>query len=45
MLDASDPRHNRLLAALPEEGWRRWSPQLQALEMPLGEVLPRRAEA
>jgi CRP-like cAMP-binding protein len=39
MLDPSDPRHNRLLAALPDEVWQRWSPQLQTLEMPLGEVL------
>jgi len=39
MLDPSDLRHNRLLAALPDEVWRRWSPQLQALQMPLGEVL------
>jgi CRP-like cAMP-binding protein len=39
MLDPSDPRHNRLLAALPDEEWRRWSPQLEALEMPLAKVL------
>ncbi len=31
---------NRLLAALPEEAWRRWSPHLKALKMPLGQVLP-----
>jgi hypothetical protein len=39
MLAASDPRRNRLLAALPKEQWRRWSRHLEALEMPLGSVL------
>jgi len=36
---ASDPRKNRLLAALPAADWQRWLPQLQAVEMPLGHVL------
>jgi Crp-like helix-turn-helix domain len=36
---ASDPRRNRLLAALPDTEWRRWSPHLEALELPLGTVL------
>jgi CRP-like cAMP-binding protein len=39
MLATSDPRHNRLLAALPDETRWRWSPQLEAVEMPLGHVL------
>lgn len=34
-----DPRGNQLLAALPEAEWQRWSPQLEAIEMPLGQVL------
>ena len=32
-------RMNRLLAALPAAEWRRWSPQLEPVEMPLGQVL------
>ena len=34
-----DPRKNHLLAALPDAEWRRWMPLLEAVEMPLGEVL------
>lgn len=33
------PQSNRLLAALPEAEWQRWLPQLEAVEMPLGQVL------
>jgi CRP-like cAMP-binding protein len=36
---APDPRKNRLLAALPESEWLRWLPQLEPVEMPLGQVL------
>jgi len=36
---ASDPRQNRLLAALPDTEWARWFPQLVPVEMPLGKVL------
>jgi CRP-like cAMP-binding protein len=32
-------RTNQLLAALPDAEWQRWSPELQAVEMPLGQVL------
>ncbi|MBN8437853.1 MAG: Crp/Fnr family transcriptional regulator [Candidatus Accumulibacter sp.] len=32
-------RHNHLLAALPEAEWARWSPQLEAVDMPAGSVL------
>ena len=39
MLAASDPRKNHLLAALPAAEWLRWKPQLEACDMPLGEVL------
>ena len=34
-----DPRSNRLLAALPEPEWQRWLPQLECVDMPLGQVL------
>jgi CRP-like cAMP-binding protein len=34
-----DPRRNHLLAALPDAEWQRWLPQLEWVEMPLGEVL------
>jgi CRP-like cAMP-binding protein len=33
------PRKNLLLAALPDEEWQRWLPQLEAVVMPLGQVL------
>jgi CRP-like cAMP-binding protein len=40
MIDAStDPRHNQLLAALPEDQLKRWLPQLEHVQMPLGQVL------
>jgi CRP-like cAMP-binding protein len=35
----ADHRKNRLLAALPEAESQRWLPQLDLVEMPLGEVL------
>jgi CRP-like cAMP-binding protein len=35
----ADHKKNRLLAALPEAEWKRWQPQLELVEMPLGEVL------
>jgi CRP-like cAMP-binding protein len=34
-----DPRRNQLLAALPDAEWQRWSPQLEGVDMPLGQVL------
>ena len=34
-----DPRTNQLLAALPLAEWQRWQPQLEAVELPLGQVL------
>ncbi|MEO8185657.1 MAG: Crp/Fnr family transcriptional regulator [Deltaproteobacteria bacterium] len=34
-----DPKQNHLLAALPAGEWQRWQPQLQHVEMPLGQVL------
>ena len=36
---APDPRRNRLLAALPVADWQRLLPQLEPVEMPLGQVL------
>jgi len=36
---AVSPRTNQLLAALPAVEWRRWLPQLESVEMPLGQVL------
>jgi CRP-like cAMP-binding protein len=35
----SDPRTNRLLAALPDTEWLRWQPHLEPVAMPLGQVL------
>jgi CRP-like cAMP-binding protein len=35
----SDPRQNRLLAALPDDEWTRWAPHLEPVDMPLGQVL------
>jgi CRP-like cAMP-binding protein len=34
-----DPIENHLLAALPDAEWQRWLPQLERVEMPLGQVL------
>src|SRR5580698_10156224 len=36
---STDPRMNLLLAALPSAEWQRWLPQLEAVVMPLGQVL------
>ncbi len=36
---ATEPRTNQLLAALPDAEWQRWLPQLEPVEMPLGQVL------
>jgi CRP-like cAMP-binding protein len=34
-----DGRQNHLLAALPDVEWHRWLPQLEAVALPLGQVL------
>ena len=34
-----DPTENHLLSALPNAEWQRWLPQLERVEMPLGQVL------
>ena len=35
----SDPKRNHLLAALPAEEWERWLPQLELVDLPLGQVI------
>ena len=35
----NNPKSNHLLAALPEVEWARWLPQLEAIKLPLGQVL------
>lgn len=39
MIDPEEFKRNRLLAALPAEQWHAWLPHLEAIEMPLGQVL------
>jgi len=39
MPDLPDPRGNQLLAALPTVEWERWVPQLESIELALGDVL------
>ena len=40
MIAAFDhPKRNLLLAALPDDEWQRWRPQLEAVDMLLGEIL------
>jgi CRP-like cAMP-binding protein len=34
-----NPKANHLLAALPEPEWQRWLPELERVEMPLGQVV------
>ena len=36
---STDPKNNHLLAALTDSEWQRWLPQLEAVDMPLGQVL------
>lgn len=35
----TDPRENQLLAVLPDAEWRRWQPQLELVDLTLGQVL------
>jgi CRP-like cAMP-binding protein len=35
----TSPRSNHLLASLPDAEWQRWLPQLELVDMPLGQVL------
>lgn len=39
MTTHTEPRMNELLAALPPEEWERWAPQIEWVQMPLGQVL------
>jgi len=39
MTPSHDPKKNQLLAALPDAEWQRWLPQLELVEMPLGQVV------
>ncbi len=39
MATSPNPKKNRLLAALPETEWQRWLPQLESVDMLLGQVL------
>ena len=39
MPQSADYRKNQLLASLPDSEWQRWSGALEAVQMPLGEVL------
>jgi CRP-like cAMP-binding protein len=39
MTKPPDARSNQLLAAIPPEEWARWQPELEAVTMPLGQVL------
>lgn len=39
MWDPNAPLSNQLLAALPVEEWQRWLPQLEPVELKLGQVL------
>jgi CRP-like cAMP-binding protein len=36
---APDRKSNHLLAALPDAEWQRWLPELESVDMPLGQVL------
>jgi CRP-like cAMP-binding protein len=39
MSASTNPKHNHLIAALPHDQWQRWEPQLEHVELPLGQVL------
>ena len=39
MANSPNPRQNHLLASLPDAEWQRWLPQLEWVNMPLGQVL------
>ena len=39
MTVSPDPKTNQLLAALPYAEWERWQPQIESVDMPLGQVL------
>lgn len=39
MTISHDAQKNQLLASLPDDEWQRWLPQLELIQMPLGQVL------
>lgn len=39
MTPRTQPKDNQLLAALPQPEWDRWQPQLECVDMPLGQVV------
>jgi CRP-like cAMP-binding protein len=39
LMSSTELRRNHLLASLPDEEWDRWSPLLEVVDMPLGQVL------
>ena len=39
MIEPFDPRGNQLLAALPVDDLQRWLPDIEVVDMPLGEVI------
>jgi len=39
MSQVLDPRSNRLLSVLPPADWQRWRPELESVDLPLGQVL------
>ena len=39
MVSTKNATQNQLLAAMPEAEWKRWLPEIEAIDMPLGYVL------
>ena len=39
MVSTKNAKQNQLLAAMPEAEWKRWLPDIEAVDLPLGEVL------
>jgi CRP-like cAMP-binding protein len=39
MANLEDARANQLLASLPDPEWQRWKPQIEAVDLPLGQVV------
>ena len=39
MVSVKNAKQNQLLAAMPEAEWKRWLPEIEAIDLPLGKVL------
>ena len=39
MVSTKNAKQNQLLAAMPEAEWKRWLPDIEAIDLPLGKVL------